>query len=84
MKNLTLMTWITQLGLSVALPPLGFILLAMWLRKSLGWGSWILWVGIILGIYCAIQGLMASLRTMDRLAKPKSGEEKPVSFNDHT
>ena len=34
MKDLTLLVWLTQLGLSVALPLAGFILLALWLRKE--------------------------------------------------
>ena len=37
MKELTLLTWLTQLGLSVAVPPVLFILLAVWLRDSQGW-----------------------------------------------
>ena len=41
MKNVTLLVWLTQLGLSVALPPAGFIFLAVWLRDSCGWGGWV-------------------------------------------
>ena len=51
MKDLSLLVWLTQLGLSVALPPVCFILLAVWLRDSCGWGGWVLWAGIGLGIY---------------------------------
>lgn len=84
MKNLSLITWITQLGLTVALPPVGFILLAIWLRSSLGWGSWVLWVGIILGLYCAVQGFCSCLRTLLRLSDSNEKKDKPISYNDHS
>ena len=48
MKQLNLLVWITQLGLSVAVPLVGFIWLAVWLRSRFGLGNWILAVGILL------------------------------------
>ena len=85
MKDITLIVWLTQLGLSVALPPADFILLAVWLRDRFAWGDWVLWVGILLGVICAADGLRNSLKTMARLAKDKPEERKepPVAFNDH-
>lgn len=84
MKNLKLLVWLTQLGLSIAVPPAMFILLALWLRDSCGWGGWILWVGIVLGIVSAIDGLRTSLKAMSRLSKSKQQEDPPVSFNEHS
>ena len=84
MKSLALVTWLTQLGLSVALPPLCTIWLAVWLHDAKGWGPWVIWVGIILGIICAIDGLRVSLKAMELLSKDKKEKEPPaVSFNDH-
>ena len=83
MKNLSLLVWLTQLGLSVAVPLAGFVLLAVWLHKSQGWGVWVIFVGIALGIVCAIDGLRTSLKAMDRLAKKETEDKSPVSFNDH-
>ena len=83
MKNLSMIVWFTQLGLSVALPPAGFIFLASWLRKSLGWGQWVLWVGIILGVVGAVDGLRTSLKAMEKLSAQTEQEEPPVSFNEH-
>lgn len=83
MKNLNLLVWLTQLGLSVALPPAGFILLALWLRDSCGWGGWVLWAGIVLGTVCAFDGLRTSLKAMERMSRDKKEEDKPVSFNEH-
>ena len=83
MKSFNLLVWLTQLGLSVALPPLAFILLSVWLRDRFGWGNWVIWTGIVIGIVCAIDGLRASLRAMERMAKDKKEQDVPVSFNDH-
>ena len=49
MKQLHLLVWITQLGLSTATPLVGFILLAIWLRDRFCWGNWVIWIGIVLG-----------------------------------
>ena len=83
MKNLSLLTWLTQLGLSVALPPAGFVMLAVWLRERFTLGSWVIWVGVVLGVVCAVNGLLASLRTMSRLAKDETENEPPIAYNDH-
>ena len=82
MKDLSLLTWFTQLGLSVAIPPAMLIFSAVWLRNRFGWGQWILWVAILLGIYCAVTGFVFSLRTLSRMAKTKEKEDV-ISFNDH-
>ena len=83
MKNVKMLVWLTQLGLSVALPPLGFIYLAVRLQNNYGWGSWVIWAGIALGILCAIEGLRSSLKTMALMSKKEQEEKPPVSFNDH-
>ena len=84
MKDLSLLVWLTQLGMSVALPPAGFILLAVWLRNRFDWGQWVIWVGVILGILCAIDGLRTSLKAMSRICAGKKDKEPPaVCFNDH-
>ncbi len=84
MKEVSLLVWITQLGLSVAVPPVGFILLAKWAQAEFGWGDWVLWTGVVLGVICAVDGLIHSLRTLLRMRKPPKEEaDKPVSFHEH-
>ena len=83
MKDLSLLTWLTQLGLTVALPPVALILLAVWLRDRFGWGNWVLWLGIILGIYCAVTGFISSMRTVSRFTKEKKQQPPAISFNEH-
>ena len=83
MKNLSLLIWLTQLGLSVALPLAGFIWLGLWLKNSCGWGTWAVVAGILLGIFFAVDGLINSLKIMNRLSKELPKEKPGLSFNEH-
>ena len=84
MKNLNMIIWLTQLGLSVAMPLVIFIWGAVWLMERFDLGLWVLFCGIVLGFYCAIDGLRVSLKAMERMAKDKKDKAPPpVSFNDH-
>ena len=84
MKDFSLLVFLTQLGLSVALPLAGFVFLGVWLHQSLGWGTWTVWAGIIIGFACAIEGLRSTLKAMSVMTKGKKPKQDPgVSFNDH-
>ena len=83
MKNLSLLVWLTQLGLSVALPLGGFVLLALWLRQQFEWGAWVVIVGVLLGVICAADGLKNALKVMEQMADNKKDDHPPVGFNDH-
>ena len=83
MKDLSLIVWLTQLGISVALPLGGFIWLGIWLQERFDLGIWVIIAGVAMGIFCAVRGLRSSLTTMERMAKNKKEPAHPVSFNDH-
>ena len=83
MKGLNLLVWLTQLGISVAVPPVAFVLLGVWLRDRFHLGSWVVLVAVAVGVICAIDGLRKSLKAMERMTKDKKQEQPPVSFNDH-
>lgn len=84
MKEFNLLIWLTQLGLSTALPLAGFLILGVWLHKSIGWGQWTIWVGLVLGIIGAVNGFRDSLRAMERMSKDKKPPEPPpTAFNSH-
>lgn len=84
MKNVNLLIWLTQLGISVAAPLGGFIWLGVWLRQRFNLGVWVVLAGIVLGVVCAVDGMRVSLKAMERMAKDKKDTEPPpVSFNDH-
>lgn len=84
MKDINLLIWLTQLGISVAAPLGGFIWLGIWLRQRFDLGVWVVLAGIFLGIVCAVDGMRASLKAMERMSKDKNDEAPPpVSFNNH-
>ena len=84
MKDINMLVWLTQLGLSFAMPLAGFLLLALWLNKSCGWGTWVIWVGLALGLYCAVASIRSSLQAMNFMSRNAKDAEPPsVSFNDH-
>ena len=84
MKNVNLLIWLTQLGISVAAPLGGFIWLGIWLRQRFQLGIWVVLAGILVGVVCAVDGMRVSLKAMERMANDKKYQEPPpVSFNDH-
>lgn len=84
MRDLRLLVWITQLGLSIAFPLGGFTFLGIWLHNSIGWGQWIIWVGLGLGMIGAVNGFRDSLRAMERMSKGKKPDEPPpTAYNSH-
>lgn len=85
MKNLNMLVWLTQLGLSVAAPLAVFTVLAVWLRQRFDLGIWVLFVGLAIGIISAIDGFRVSMKAMEQMSKDKPGKNDPppVSFNDH-
>lgn len=84
MKELNLLIWLTQLGLSVAVPLAGFILLAVWLHNTWGWGKWVIVAGVILGIASAISSFRSTMGILNRMAKDKKEAQDPgLSFNEH-
>ena len=83
MKNVNLLVWVTQLGLSTAVPLAGFLVLAVWLRNRFGLGNWVIFVGIGLGLFCAIDGFVRNLKVLNELSKDKEQKAPPVSFGEH-
>ena len=84
MKQYQLLIWLTQLGLSVALPLTGFILLGVWLHTAKGWGVWVVIVGLVLGLICAVRGFLDSLHIMEQMGRGKNEQKPPAhSFNKH-
>lgn len=83
MKNLGLLAFLTQLGLSVALPLAGFVLLGVWLNYQFALGVWVIIVCAVVGLVCAADGLRHCLKAMERMAKNEEDEKPPVSYNEH-
>lgn len=83
MKDLQLLTWLTQLGLSTAVPLAGFVLLGVWLRNRFALGNWVLFVGIGLGLLFAVDGFVRSLKLLKELTKDSKTKTPPVSYGEH-
>lgn len=84
MKDINLLIWLTQLGLSVALPIIGFLFLGLWLQEVFAIGRWFFWLMLALGLLSAAHGFRSSLQAMKFMSRNKKSEEPPsVSFNDH-
>lgn len=82
MKDLKLLVWITQLGLSIAMPMAGFTLLGVWLRDRFRLGAWVVIVGCAVGLICAVRGFVGTLRFLSQQQKQQD-PKSPVGFNRH-
>lgn len=79
-----MLVWLTQLGISVAVPLVGFLWLGVWLCNDLGWGKWTIAAGLILGLSGAVSGLRSSLQILGRMSRDKKEDlPPPVAFNEH-
>ena len=91
MKDLNLLVWLTQLGMSIAVPLGGFTVLGLWLRNRFSLGAWVVVCCCVLGLISAADGMRRNIRSMElmegNLKKARQKTEKqeppPVSFNDH-
>ena len=80
-KVVRYLVWLTQLGLSVAVPLAGFILLGVWLHNSRGWGAWAVVVGIVLGLVGGAGGLYNSMKPLNQMLK--QDETPPTQGYNH-
>lgn len=84
MKDLTLLVWLTQLGISVAVPLGVFVGAALWLQNKFAMGSWIVIVGVVLGLAIAIHEFYRMMKLLDKVGnKKKEKDTTAVFFNDH-
>ena len=88
MKDLKMLIWLTQLGLSIALPLGGFTLLGLWLKNRFDLGVWVILAGCVIGMIGAIDGLRNSLKAMELMNKGRGKKKEEllrqsVAFNEH-
>lgn len=84
MKILSLLTWVTQFGLSILFPLCSFLFLANWLQTKFGLGPWIMVVLGVIGFLTSINTATSCVRSMLKEADRASGKkEPPPAFNDH-
>lgn len=83
MKEWHLLIWLPQFGISVVFPLIGFIMLAVWLHEHWGWGSWVIWVGIVFGLITAAIGVRDTVSAMNLIDGKRKKEPPAISFNSH-
>ena len=83
MKDIHLLVWLSQLGLSVVMPLVIFIFLGVWLYNRFELGTWVIVAGTVAGLVFSIDGLRISLKMMKRQSSNKEQDSVALSFNDH-
>jgi protein-S-isoprenylcysteine O-methyltransferase Ste14 len=76
----TVLALVTQLGFSIACPMVVFIGGGAWLGNQLGWGPWLMIVGILLGVATAA-GLFYQIATLPtRQSQSKADDRSQVPY----
>lgn len=83
MKHLKDLIWLTQLGLSIAMPLGLFLWGAVWLRDRYDLGVWVLILGLVLGLYSSFSAVRTFYLYYKNREAPKKKDDPPVSFRDH-
>ncbi|MCR4882302.1 MAG: AtpZ/AtpI family protein [Clostridiales bacterium] len=83
MKDMHLLVWITQLGLTVAAPLAGFTLLGVWIRNRFQAGKWVIILFCAIGFISAVNGFRSTLHMLSEMEKRKDDSKPTVSFNQH-
>lgn len=73
-NSMKYVTMLSQLGLSVIIPPLVCIWLSLWLKEKFNFGDWVVLVGIFLGIASGITSLINYLKVFVKDAKENQQE----------
>lgn len=60
------LSYLTQVGLSVATPIVLCLLAARWLQSRFEWGGWVLFVGLLIGLTSGLMSLWKFLRLVER------------------
>lgn len=80
MGTLRELTWLTQLGFSIVSPLALCVLGAVWLRDRFGLGTWV----ILLGLFLGLGGAISAGISFARAAAPRQKKDAPPpAFNEH-
>lgn len=81
MKILRNLAWLTQLGLSIILPPILCVWGCDWLANRFSIGSWLVLLGLVLGLGTSLSSALRFYRVVRRQAE--KSRKKPGNFNLH-
>ena len=83
MKDIPMLVWITQMGMTVAAPLAGFTLLGVWLQKRFGTGKWVILVFCLIGLISAVSGLRSTLKYFANMQGDKKKDQPVPGYNSH-
>ena len=83
MKDLGLIVYITQLGLSLGAPLAGFTLLGVWLKNRYELGAWIIALFCMIGLISGVHGFLLELKNLQK-REAKKDQTRPKGFNSHS
>ncbi|MBQ7541466.1 MAG: AtpZ/AtpI family protein [Clostridia bacterium] len=69
------LSYLTQLGLSVAIPPVLCIFGGLWLQKRFALGDWVIAVGLLVGLISGACSFASFIRTVRFNAQQKEDTE---------
>ena len=69
MKELNMLVWITQLGMGVAMPLVGFIWLGIWLKNRFSLGAWCVILFCVIGLITAFVSSIIVIKFLMRYIK---------------
>lgn len=80
---LSLLLWVTQLGLSLLFPLCFFLILAVRLQQRYELGTWIVLLLGLVGFLTSVSTARSCIRSLRKAAEKASDQKDPASFNDH-
>ena len=81
---LSLLLWVTQLGLSLLFPLCFFLILAVRLQQRYELGTWIVLLRGLVGFLTSVSTARSCIRSLRKAAEKASDQkDPPASFNDH-
>ena len=82
MKDLQLLTWLTQLGLSVVTPPILSVLLALWLQNHLAWQKKAVFSVVLLFLFVSVQlpFIIYNTRAKNRFTGPSTAADAVLAL----
>ena len=78
------LVWLTQLGVSVLVPPVCMAWLCSWLVNTKGAPMWLYLILLPLGLACGAMSFWNFCKMVMHKAKPKPGDEQKIYFNKHS
>ena len=74
------LVWLTQFGLSVVIPPVVCIMGAVWLRRQLQLGGWIVGVGVAIGVCWRLSAVCAAAAGAGQAGKGSRAQGAAIGF----